>query len=269
MKNEVAIKTINIIYTLYERLKEQGSLYQENDSVPKNIISTYYKYIEPVDYGSIVEAFKKKYIFNETEIEEGQRCEKEGLGLMYDYIREYKDFEKFDIYRILILHKILYSKCPHPEFGGSTRTDQRYLPGSNIDIPEHDRIFEYLHKLDAELIEEIDGIAKEKFDIIKYINKCIKIKCKLIQIHPFADGNGRTARGFLNILFKYIGLPPVYIETSEKIMYQQAMNKAIVDGDYSQINTFYYYKICDSIYELDIKANKQLLINNDHKKGGK
>jgi len=31
------------------------------------------------------------------------------------------------------------------------------------------------------------------------------------------------------------------------------MNQAIGDGDYSHIIDFYYYKICDSIFELDIK----------------
>jgi hypothetical protein len=31
------------------------------------------------------------------------------------------------------------------------------------------------------------------------------------------------------------------------------MNKALLDGDFSAIKAFYRYKVCDSIYELDIK----------------
>lgn len=30
------------------------------------------------------------------------------------------------------------------------------------------------------------------------------------------------------------------------------MNKAISEKDYTNINQFYYYKICDSILELDL-----------------
>ena len=38
----------------------------------------------------------------------------------------------------------------------------------------------------------------------------------------------------------------------EKEEYIKAMNEGVVNHDYSSIYKFYYYKICDSIYELDI-----------------
>lgn len=78
----------------------------------------------------------------------------------------------------------------------------------------------------------------------------------------FADGNGRTIRGFINKLLEDVNLPPIYIKATERTEYHKAMNLANNEGDYSDIKNFYRYKICDSIIELDIndtvrKYNKQ------------
>ena len=53
-------------------------------------------------------------------------------------------------------------------------------------------------------------------------------------------------------MFKIRNIPPVYIKARERTAYHLAMNKANNEGDYSYINNFYRYKICDSIIELDI-----------------
>ena len=70
-------------------------------------------------------------------------------------------------------------------------------------------------------------------------------------------------RALVNLLFKLAGLPPIYVKLSEKDNYLKAMNKAIIEKDYSYINRFYYYKICDSILELDVNRrisnNKKLI----------
>lgn len=98
-------------------------------------------------------------------------------------------------------------------------------------------------------------------DINLFVRECIKLKCKLIEIHPFADGNGRTTRCFINKLFEMAGIPPVYISKKEKQEYGFAMNEVLRyrpageindDSKYDLITNFYLYKICDSIIELDI-----------------
>ena len=64
----------------------------------------------------------------------------------------------------------------------------------------------------------------------------------------------------LNLLLKKIGLPPIYIEPEEVKEYKRVLFVAIVENDYDPIIKFYYYKICDSIIELDI--NKKLELTN-------
>jgi fido (protein-threonine AMPylation protein) len=101
----------------------------------------------------------------------------------------------------------------------------------------------------AEVVEKTRDVNR----LIEYIEKCIDLKCKIIKIHPFADGNGRSSRALLNICFRRVNLPPTYVTVEEKPLYIDAMDKAIRCDDQSAIRKFYYYKICDSIFELDIK----------------
>ena len=98
-----------------------------------------------------------------------------------------------------------------------------------------------------------------------FVNECVKFNCKLIKIHPFPDGNKRTSRCMINKLFSIAGIPPVYIDKSEKDEYRDAIKEALryrsageIDDDskYDMLTNFYLYKICDSIIELDI--NKRL-----------
>ena len=88
--------------------------------------------------------------------------------------------------------------------------------------------------------------------MMDYIDKSIELKCRLIEMHPFQDGNGRTFRALVNLLFRKVNLPPIYVKRTEKGDYIEAMDRAVRLKDTSSIKKFYYYKICDSIVELDI-----------------
>lgn len=89
-------------------------------------------------------------------------------------------------------------------------------------------------------------------DIFSYIEGCIVLTVKLIKAQPFIDGNKRPFRALLNLLFKKIDIPPIYIETFEIPEYKNCLLKAMIDDSYDSIIKFYYYKICDSIVELDV-----------------
>ena len=107
------------------------------------------------------------------------------------------------------------------------------------------------------------GIEENEDNILEYINKCLELKSRLIEIHPFRDGNGRTMRALTNLLFKLANIPPIYVKLSERDTYLKGMSSALEEQDYSKIQEFYYYKICDSILELDVnqKINKEPTLN--------
>jgi Fic family protein len=47
----------------------------------------------------------------------------------------------------------------------------------------------------------------------------IRTHHKLTLIHAFSDGNGRTARAFMNVQLVRAGLPPIYIKVEDRSEY--------------------------------------------------
>lgn len=271
MSEEEANEYIKMLFEGYKKRKKEKRLFENSVMIPESIILTYYTCIKKPQFNNVykelknkyipIKNFKERYLYNENKLEEVHSKEEQlGLRLVYDYIETKEDFNDISLYTLSYIHEILYSKVLYPEFGGKYRSDERYLPNSGIDVVSPSLIVHEMINLGYEVNEVIkEGISLGKEiqpeKIIPYINKCIQIKCKLIKIHPFGDGNGRSIRAFINLLFRLANIPPVYIENRERKKYGVAMQLAVGDGDLSKINQFYYYKICDSIISLDINLN--------------
>ena len=254
-----------LMFKDYETKKNSGAVYSMKSFEPKGLIKMYYRITNEPKFDGLLANFKKRYIMNESKLEQvHEPCEIEGLGLVYDYIQSYIQESNINVFTILRLHAILYSKAPYPEFGGKFRNRDVYLPGAAIETESWDNIPKAMNELFAptnELVKRGLQLGKEKNieEIIDYIDECIKLNATIIRIHPFMDGNGRTARAFMNLLFKLAGVPPTYVRAKERMEYQQAMNRAINENDFTSLNKFYYYKICDSIYELDMQEKLEQL----------
>lgn len=265
--DEEARSYIEEIFKGYSKRKKNKTLYSKDDLIPQLIIGAYYTYVDRLDINEIFSSFKRKYIYNENQLEEVHELkERQGLSKVYDYMQNYTNYSAVNIYNLLLIHQQLYSLVTHPEFGGSFRVIDVYLPGSGINLTNYDCIpgeIQNLYKESVELAQRgvMISVQPTPEGILRYIDDCIKMKCKLIKIHPFFDGNGRSSRALLNLYFKIAGIPPVYVTKDERLEYQEAMNKAICDEEYgpdfSSINRFYYYKLCDAIVQLDIGKREE------------
>lgn len=246
---------IVLIFEGYLKRKSEHRLYQKDSTIPEHIISIYYQSKEEPQFNTIYYNFKRNYLYNESRIDETiTEEERKGLSKVYDYIRDY-DFskQKFDIFvEAMKIHMLLYSECPHPEFGGQLRNDSVILNNEIIEVPSADEAKRYFQSFIGKTLPEVD--FNNSVSIFDYINSCIYITTELIKAQPFNDGNKRTFRALLNLMFKQYNLPPVYVKTKERTEYKDALMKAMKKKDYTSLNQFYYYKICDSIYDLDISS---------------
>lgn len=272
MNPEVAKEFISMAFEGYKKRKRLGTLYDVGKEIPCLLIYTYYSYIEHPNFIEIYDQFKRRYILNENKLEDvHNKKEREGLSLVYDFLSDFDENNWANIYLILQIHQILYSRVDYPEFGGSFRTENCFISSSDVSTAPYDMIsseISALYNEFEELIKRTSEIQKNKDakELIKYINDVIILKCKLIKIHPFKDGNGRTFRALVNLMFKQVNLPPVYVQNKEKEEYIKAMDRAVRLGDYGQIQGFYYYKICDSIVELDFNNQISPDLNISEKK---
>lgn len=71
---------------------------------------------------------------------------------------------------------------------------------------------------------------------------------KFIRIHPFDDGNGRTARILMNFILMKFGYPPVIVKTEDKANYFAALRLA----DTGNLEAFIQYIVENAIHSLEI-----------------
>lgn len=141
------------------------------------------------------------------------------------------------------------------KIGGRFRqgTSEVQLQGYEFLVPSGEESCKYINKFASpEKIQEFI-YHLENDDVIDYIEYCVKICADLIKYQPFKDGNKRTFRSLLNLMFKAKNLPPVYIRPKEREEYKKVLFQAIEKGEYEDLVKFYIFKIGDSIYELDVE----------------
>jgi Fic family protein len=114
------------------------------------------------------------------------------------------------------LHNIILRKVD-PDIAGRYRNCQVSIAGSSHEPPS------YLH-LATEMGQLIDWY-QEVGPSLHPVERAAILHAEFVRIHPFQDGNGRTARLLLNLELMRSEYVPIIIKTADRLEYYDALDK--------------------------------------------
>jgi Fic family protein len=179
---------------------------------------------------------------NTLSLRETQMVLQEGITIKGKSLREHFEAHNHDkaidyLYRIvnddyvlrsidiLSLHSLVLRSIEE-DFAGRIRNGGVRISGANFVPPDANKISDFLD----ELIDFVNTNPLQLNDI----ELAAIFHHKLVWIHPFFDGNGRTVRLAMNLLLMRIGFPPAIILKNDRKKYYEALNKAH-NGNYHKL----------------------------------
>lgn len=132
---------------------------------------------------------------------------------------------------ILHLHYLFYSGVD-AEKAGKYRTGQVFITGTEYVPPAAETVPELMREFIAEM--------NKKKDVLHPIHFAAYAHRRLVDIHPFQDGNGRTARLLMNLIlvnrgYSIVSIPPVLRHDYIIALQQAQRNKAPSDELFIQL----------------------------------
>lgn len=64
------------------------------------------------------------------------------------------------------------------------------------------------------------------------VERAARVHADFVKIHPFVDGNGRTARLLMNLELMKSGFPPVVLPVEKRLEYYEALDRAHTQNEY-------------------------------------
>ena len=107
------------------------------------------------------------------------------------------------------------------ENAGHYRSIPVRISGSQVVLPNPARVPDHMQEFAQWLIFESD---------MHPIEFAAEAHYRLVTIHPFTDGNGRTARLLMNLILMQHGYPPALIRKRDRLKYISSLEKAQLGG---------------------------------------
>lgn len=143
----------------------------------------------------------------------------------------------FDERTIRELHARIVARS-RPEIAGLYSQHARRVAGSAAVFPNPAKIPSLMADLGADLACAAP-VPEAIFDI----------HFRLTAIHPFSDGNGRTARLLMNMLLLRAGYPPIAVRPEDRLAYLAALEQASVAQDASAYQALMHQRLDDTLAE--------------------
>lgn len=149
---------------------------------------------------------------------------REAIGAVEELIRSGRAMTEWDIRSI---HQIVL-KGIDPEHAGRYRTENVAIVGASHIPPAAVLVPERM----AELMQWHNGVESRG---LHPVQRAAEFHTRFVEIHPFVDGNGRTGRLLMNAVLMQAGYPPAVIRKENRPAYYEALDRACVTRDYTDI----------------------------------
>lgn len=194
------------------------------------------------------------------------------------FVRRYsRTDQRIDISTVRLIHKEIW-KDIWPEIAGEYRTENLEITGSKLLLPHFSQVPSLMDEANQELLERILEIGDEcrgiinvfdeaNAELIQCIDKVVTLAAwihhTITYIHPFREGNGRSARLAANLILERYGLVgiSVKIEKENKDTYRLALAQIDNVKDYKPLKDLIYEGLVDRYNGV---ALKYYPINNQH-----
>jgi Fic family protein len=167
------------------------------------------------------------------------------IDYLYSIINDDYKLRSIDI---LSLHGLVLRSIKE-DFAGRIRNGGVRITGANFTPPNANKVPDLLD----ELIDFVNTNPLELNDI----ELATVFHHKLVWIHPFFDGNGRTVRLAMNLILMRSGFPPAIILKNDRKKYYDALNQAN-GGNYQKLTLL----MCQSL-ERTLNIYTNALPDND------
>jgi Fic family protein len=221
----------------FERLYDKLAVLNQNRPLPYSAIS------------KIKESLSIEWTYNSNSIEgntlslrETQMVLQDGITVKGKSLREHFEAKNHEhainyLYQIInddyILRSIdilslhgLVLRTIEDDYAGRIRNAGVRITGANFVPPNANKV--------SDLLDELIQFINENPLQLNDIELATIFHHKLVWIHPFFDGNGRTVRLAMNLLLIRKGFPPAIILKNDRKKYYDALNQAN-NGNYQKL----------------------------------
>ncbi len=144
-------------------------------------------------------------------------------------LRYVQDKEGLTLRTVLDFHEIILKQIDD-EWAGRLRTIPVRIGGAKNAPPApakvYDEMLSYMQQM---------KMFEKTLHPVAYV---ALVHAHLVRIHPFVDGNGRTARLIMNLELMKNGYPLILIDVLDRVKYCHLLEWAILNDDYSQFIDF-------------------------------
>ena len=159
----------------------------------------------------------------------------EALAYMRELGRGHDPVRELDIRN---LHRLVMQRVD-PEEAGRYSRHGRMIAGSPLRLPSPAELPALMGEF-GHWLEAASPTLESAFDAHE----------RLVTIHPFSDGNGRTARLLMNLLLLRTGYPPLVILPDQRPAYHDALRSVQIENDRRIWHQFLYGQLDRTLDEL-------------------